>query len=81
MRCHKYLKVAATAVSVLAMVSNAMALDGGWIGSYGNSSQNRDTSRDQDDHHSLEEKIELLRGKVKYVFVIFHENESFDHYF
>src|SRR5580658_10948483 len=26
-------------------------------------------------------KIELLRGKVKYVFVIFHENESFDHYF
>lgn len=27
------------------------------------------------------EKIELLRSKVKYVFVIFHENESFDHYF
>ena len=26
-------------------------------------------------------KIELLRQKVKYVFVIFHENESFDHYF
>src|SRR5580658_8144027 len=26
-------------------------------------------------------KIELLRKKVKYVFVIFHENESFDHYF
>jgi phospholipase C len=29
----------------------------------------------------LREKIELLRHKVKYVFVIFHENESFDHYF
>jgi phospholipase C len=27
------------------------------------------------------QKIELLRKKVKYVFVIFHENESFDHYF
>ena len=29
----------------------------------------------------LQTKIELLRQKVKYVFVIFHENESFDHYF
>ncbi len=27
------------------------------------------------------QKIELLRKKVKYVFVIYHENESFDHYF
>jgi phospholipase C len=38
---------------------------------------------DDDDHErlSLKEKIELLRHKVKYVFVIFHENESFDHYF
>ena len=26
-------------------------------------------------------KKELLREKVKYVFVIYHENESFDHYF
>ncbi|MEX3899860.1 alkaline phosphatase family protein [Paraburkholderia sp. BR10954] len=38
-----------------------------------------------DDHDldtlSLKEKIELLRRKVKYVIVIFHENESFDHYF
>ena len=29
----------------------------------------------------LREKIELLRSRIKYVFVIFHENESFDHYF
>jgi phospholipase C len=38
---------------------------------------------DDDDHDrlSLREKVELLRRKVKYVFVIFHENESFDHYF
>ena len=30
---------------------------------------------------STADKIALLRQKVKYVFVIFHENESFDHYF
>jgi len=45
----------------------------------------RDDGRrhDDDDHQglSLRDKIELLRHKVKYVFVIFHENESFDHYF
>ena len=33
------------------------------------------------DNLSVRAKIELLRKKVKYVFVIFHENESFDHYF
>ena len=43
---------------------------------------NRDRDRDHDhDKLSLNEKIELLRRKVKYVFVIFHENESFDHFF
>ena len=31
--------------------------------------------------HERDEIIRLLRKKVKYVFVIFHENESFDHYF
>ena len=30
---------------------------------------------------TLAQKIALLRQKVKYVFVIFHENGSFDHYF
>jgi len=29
----------------------------------------------------LREKIELLRHRVKYVFVLFQENRSFDHYF
>ena len=33
------------------------------------------------DSGSLQQAISLLREKVKYVFVIFHENESFDHYF
>jgi phospholipase C len=32
-------------------------------------------------HLSLDQKIKLLRENVKFVFVIFHENESFDHYF
>ncbi len=36
---------------------------------------------DEDETLSLNEKIDLIRRKVKYVFVIFHENESFDHYF
>jgi phospholipase C len=30
---------------------------------------------------STAQKIALLRQHVKYVFVIFQENESFDHYF
>ena len=37
---------------------------------------------DDDDYRnlSLQEKVQLLRQKVKYVFVMFQEN-SFDHYF
>ncbi len=30
---------------------------------------------------TLAQKVALLQQKVKYVFVIFHENESFDHFF
>src|ERR1700690_2489694 len=30
---------------------------------------------------TLQQKIALLRQKVKYVFVIFQENRSFEHYF
>ncbi len=73
MRSRKYRKVAAAAVGGVAMVSSAMAFGADWDGSYGR-------HEDGDDHGSLQEKIELLRKKVKYVFVIFHENESFDHY-
>jgi phospholipase C len=35
----------------------------------------------ESDSGSLAQTISLLRQRVKYVFVIFHENESFDHYF
>ena len=78
------LKRASALIGTLAILSNATAAyadgpegfdhghywnhDGGW--------------RDDDfDRGSLEEKIRLLRKKVKYVFVIFHENQSFDHFF
>ena len=36
---------------------------------------------DGQSHLSHEQKLELLRKKVKYVFVLFQENRSFDHYF
>jgi phospholipase C len=65
--------VAAAALCGMAMTSGAMAFEGGWDGSYGGSNQA--------EQNALQTKIELLRDKVKYVFVIFHENESFDHYF
>ncbi len=74
MRIKKHHKVAAAvAIGGMAMISNAMASDAGWDGSYGGPNRN--------DGGSLQRTIALLREKVKYVFVIFHENESFDHYF
>lgn len=77
MRTRKYRRAGAAALRGVAMAitSTAMAFAGDWDGSYGRG-QDRG-----DDQGSLQEKIELLRQKVKYVFVIFHENESFDHYF
>jgi phospholipase C len=74
MRTRTYRKVAAAALGSVAMLSSAMAFGADWDGFYGRHG-------DGDDQGSLQEKIELLRKKVKYVFVIFHENESFDHYF
>lgn len=64
----RWFKATGAAFGLLAMIGNA-------------------TAALAEDHHaperhlSLYQKIELLRKKVKYVFVIFHENESFDHYF
>ena len=80
MRARKYRKAAAAALGGMAMVSSAMAFGADWDGSYGRQ-EDGDGVRDGRDHLSLQEKIDLLRKKVKYVFVIFHENESFDHFF
>lgn len=41
----------------------------------------RDWTKGEEPKFSRQEKIALLRAKVKYVFVIFNENQSFDHYF
>ncbi len=60
---------AAAALGVMALTSNAIAADYTWDGSYSNTDG------------TLQQKLDLLRKKVKYVFVIFHENQSFDHYF
>jgi phospholipase C len=73
-RTKKYRKAVAAALGGVAMASSAMAFGADWSGSYGGGSQ-------RGSNGSLEQTIELLRSKVKYVFVIFHENESFDHYF
>jgi phospholipase C len=41
----------------------------------------RDWTRSNEPSLSREQMIERLREAIKYVFVIFNENESFDHYF
>jgi phospholipase C len=65
---NKLLRTTATTVGLLAMLARSTAAMA-W-------------PSDQDrDELSTREKIELLRQKVKYVFVIFAENRSFDHYF
>lgn len=74
MRNTKYLKSTAAAFGVMAIVSNAAAADGGWGGSYGNNAPDPFGARDRYANMSLDAKIQLLRQKVKYVFVIFHEN-------
>jgi phospholipase C len=81
MNSNKYCKSAAAALGVMAMTSNAGAVEGGWNGSYGNGAPYFAGSQDPYAQLSLDQKIAILREKVKYVFVIFHENESFDHYF
>jgi phospholipase C len=82
MQTSKYCKTAAAALGVIAVAwaSNAAAVEGGWDGSYGNNAPFAQPE-DQFAQLSLDAKIEILRKKLKYVFVIFHENESFDHYF
>jgi phospholipase C len=45
------------------------------------SAQNATSAASTDENSATAQKIADLRDKVKYIFVIFHENESFDHYF
>ncbi len=80
----RHLKRASALVGTLAILSNATGAYAGGYESFdsGHYWDRGEEWRDDDfGHLSLEDKIALLRKKVKYVFVIFHENESFDHYF
>lgn len=61
----KWLRTGGVALGVIAMLSNSTAA----------LAQTAPTTL------TLQQKIALLQQKVKYVFVIFHENESFDHFF
>jgi phospholipase C len=67
MTTKKLLRTTGTALGLLAMLGNSTPA----------------LAKEAGFHERLTtaEKIELLRKHVKYVFVIFHENESFDHYF
>jgi len=64
----KFLKTTGATFGLLAMLGNTMAAVA-------------QESKSYEQLLTTAQKIELLRKKVKYVFVIFHENESFDHYF
>ena len=75
------LRATTALIAVASLGANALAFGGDFDGNYDNHAPWRDGFHDRDDRIPLREKIELLRKKVKYVFVIFHENESFDHYF
>ena len=77
----RLLRASTALLAVAGLVSNAMAMEGDFDGNYDQHAPWRDGFSRHDDRLSLEEKIAHLRRKVKYVFVIFHENESFDHYF
>jgi phospholipase C len=77
----RLLRATTALIAVASLASNAMAYDGPFDGNYDRHAPWRDGFSQHDDRMSLDEKIALLRKKVKYVFVIFHENNSFDHYF
>ncbi len=81
MHSKKYCKSAAAVLGVMALAPSAAASGGGWGGSYGSDAPYNVGSQDPYAQLPLDQKITILREKVKYVFVIFHENESFDHFF
>ncbi|MDT7949959.1 MAG: alkaline phosphatase family protein [Acetobacteraceae bacterium] len=62
----KWLRASCATLGIVSMLSNTTAV-------YAQSTPPSNLT--------LQQKIALLRSKVKYVFVIFHENESFDHFF
>jgi phospholipase C len=86
MAAARFLRRTSALLGALAILSNSTAAfaqdernaDEGHYWSLGRPHEDDGDSRE---NLSLNEKIALLRRKVKYVFVIFHENQSFDHFF
>ncbi len=77
----RLLRASTALVALASLISQAIAADSDFDGNYDTNPPWQDGYSAFDDGLPLAQKIELLRKKVKYVFVIFHENESFDHYF
>jgi phospholipase C len=75
------LRASTALLAVASLATNALAASGDFDGNYDTYAPWMDGFRISDDYMAINDKIALLRKKVKYVFVIFHENESFDHYF
>src|SRR5580698_8941085 len=81
MRLKKLLKSTVATAGLLAMASNVTAFERALGEGQSGNTEAVAGPLPPGPVLSLQSKIGLLRQKVKYVFVIFHENESFDHYF
>ena len=75
------LKSTAASLALLAMLSNVAAAQSAATPPKDTGFWNDDGFGDRALPLTQQQRLELLRRNVKYVFVIFHENESFDHYF
>jgi phospholipase C len=75
------LKSTAASLALLAMLANVAAAQPAAVEQKDAGFWNDDGFGDRATTLTQQQRIELLRRNVKYVFVIFHENESFDHFF
>jgi phospholipase C len=77
----RFLKSTSALIGALAILSNGAATAATVASDEGHYYTQSAVRSFGDASLTTQQKIALLRTKVKYVFVIFHENESFDHYF
>jgi phospholipase C len=78
-------KATCASIAVMGMLENAVAVAAEPILTQALSTTSQgasiETNPSTETHLDTARKIALLRSKVKYVFVLFQENRSFDHYF
>ena len=78
-------KATCASIAILGMLENTVALAAEPVltqaGATGSAGAAIETVPASETALSTARKIDLLRKKVKYVFVLFQENRSFDHYF